>query len=115
VPDADGPPPDLTALAPVAAWIRRQHARGTLVYASCSGVFLSFGSVGAGYARRPGETPMGASRRGSPRNVSRFCPDVRSHRDRSRSAKVPGGDRLRSGCRPFFAGTVVWGRKHTYI
>jgi len=41
VPDADGRPPDLTALAPVAAWIRRQHARGTLVYASCSGVFLA--------------------------------------------------------------------------
>jgi len=41
VPDENGRPPDLAALAPVATWIRRQHARGALVYASCSGVFLA--------------------------------------------------------------------------
>jgi len=39
-PDASGKTPDMSPLAPVAAWLRRHHARGALIGGCGSGVFL---------------------------------------------------------------------------
>lgn len=39
-PDETGELPLMSAFGSAAAWIRRQHARGALVYGSCNGVFL---------------------------------------------------------------------------